>query len=235
MGNANGLAARDLGSKLSPVRLRSLSMQTFAGSSSTIPSPVSAPSASLIDVGAEVNMLFTDVTPCNTPVLARNGRPSTSPAPYTFPFFAVVCKAEFTVKSPYSSTSMPAEARLRFDVLGLRPTAARYALHFTSIAHPVGRPPPPRASRVILIGALRLSSGTSNDLACAPRSILMPDRTKSATSVAAISLSKPIFIRALRGTLSLIIRVTSAPKLRKILANSMAIMPLPVIAMDLGK
>ena len=59
--------------------------------------------------------------------------------------------------------------------------------------------------------------------------------TKSATSVAAISLSSPIFINAFLGIRSRIIRVTSEPRFLKIFANSIAMIPDPVIATLLGK
>mmetsp|Transcript_46899 Transcript_46899/g.99632 ORF Transcript_46899/g.99632 Transcript_46899/m.99632 type:complete len:265 (-) Transcript_46899:81-875(-) len=106
--------------------------------------------------------------------------------------------------------------------------------HLSDVAAPVGRSPPPLASRSREMGALSLPRGTWNFLTCAPRSILMPLRVKSATSNAAMSLSSPIFINAFRGMLSLMIRVTSLPKFLNILANSIAMMPLPVMATLLG-
>jgi hypothetical protein len=61
-----------------------------------------------------------------------------------------------------------------------------------------------------------------------PKVTLKPIQlTKSATKVAEMSLSNPIFINAFLGILSLIINVTSLPKFLKILANSIAIIPLP--------
>mmetsp|Transcript_15175 Transcript_15175/g.17045 ORF Transcript_15175/g.17045 Transcript_15175/m.17045 type:complete len:225 (+) Transcript_15175:1090-1764(+) len=59
---------------------------------------------------------------------------------------------------------------------------------------------------------------------------------RSATNVAAISLSKPIFINAFLGLLSRINNVTSSqPKFENILAYSIATIPLPVITTDLGR
>ena len=63
----------------------------------------------------------------------------------------------------------------------------------------------------------------------------VPDCTKSATSVAALSLLSPIFISAFLGMLSRITSVTTDPKLLKILVHSTAIIPDPEIAIDLGK
>ena len=50
-----------------------------------------------------------------------------------------------------------------------------------------------------------------------------------------MSLSKPIFINAFLGILSRMINVTSEPRFLKILANSIAIIPEPVMATLLGK
>ena len=59
--------------------------------------------------------------------------------------------------------------------------------------------------------------------------------TKSATNVAAISLSNPIFINAFLGMLSLMMSVTSLPKFLNIFANLMAMIPDPVIATLFGR
>mmetsp|Transcript_3769 Transcript_3769/g.8119 ORF Transcript_3769/g.8119 Transcript_3769/m.8119 type:complete len:207 (-) Transcript_3769:895-1515(-) len=121
-----------------------------------------------------------------------------------------------------------------------------YASHLTSCTKFSERlSTPPLLFRLIFNGTIKFKfllaavapkEGTSIAPTSHPRSILIPERIKSATKVAAISLSKPIFIRACFGLLSRIKSVTSLhPKFEKILANSIATIPLPVITRDFGK
>ena len=78
-------------------------------------------------------------------------------------------------------------------------------------------------------------SGTSNATASAPLTVLIFFAFRSARTAAAMSLSRPIFDSARAGFWSLTISVTSAPRLAKICANSMATMPEPVMAIDFGR
>ena len=74
-----------------------------------------------------------------------------------------------------------------------------------------------------------VEEGTMISESSQDRSIVIPERNRSATSVAAMSLSSPIFINAFLGLLSRISSVTSSqPKLENILAYSMATIPLKI-------
>ena len=97
---------------------------------------------------------------CATPVDAKKGRPTTSPAAYILG--AVVHNFESTTIPPYSSIFTLAAIKFNVEVLGFRPTAARYESHLISVRAPVGKGVPFFPSSVSTKGARSLSVGTLN-------------------------------------------------------------------------
>mmetsp|Transcript_103795 Transcript_103795/g.201161 ORF Transcript_103795/g.201161 Transcript_103795/m.201161 type:complete len:219 (-) Transcript_103795:412-1068(-) len=134
---------------------------------------------------------------------------------------------------PYLSQSMPAFSTSRSATLGSRPIAARYASTLSKHVVPGGLLLPPGAPRLSCTGFVK--SGTSKLTTSQFFSTRMPLLTRSLMRVAATSISMPVRTSALIGEGERIRRLTSAPSLRNIFANSIATTPEPVIATEHGR
>mmetsp|Transcript_15968 Transcript_15968/g.43026 ORF Transcript_15968/g.43026 Transcript_15968/m.43026 type:complete len:208 (-) Transcript_15968:710-1333(-) len=205
-----------------PTGKRLLSLSSAVGST---PPPSMASWSSSLPAG---NMALTAAVACSTPVEARLGGPSTSPAPYTRGL--AVQRRLSTSRLPRPSTDAPTASRLRCAVLASLPAASMYR-HASRTSASCW----PFCVMRTLRGAAS-EAGTTKELAStsALKSISMLDAARLASTSPAKPPSMPKRSRHESRRSPRTRSVTCESSAAKILANSMAMMPEPVMMTDLG-